>query len=859
MTQAAQTTGGGTEKIPTGAGPRGTSITVLLVDDNDAFADLVSSYLEREHGFEVHTKTNGQAVLDHLESTGGVDCVVSDYEMPGIDGLELLKTVKSEYAKLPFVMFAKQGSEELAGQAIQHGADDYLQKDTGETRYELLATRIRSCVTIVRQQRRLHQLHTAIENAGHAMFLTDQTGTITYANPIMEQVSGYESEELIGETPAILNSGEHGRAFYADLWGTITSGDTWTGEVVNERKDGSRYVIDQTISPITAADGKITGFVAINKDITDRKERERELRLFREAVEHAGHGVMITDRDGTIEYVNNAFESMTGYDREEAHGETPAINKSGEQDQEFYAQIWETILDGEVWEGELLNERKNGDRYIIDQTIAPITAIDGEITGFVAINRDITDRRKRERNLTFLKRAVDQAGIGLGTYDETGALTYVNQRLAEITGSAPSELEGTSVTALNPEFDPERFESYWESFEDGDRRVFDGSIQRLDADQTVPAEIVSSRVRIDGESYQVSSVRDTTERDERERELRMFRKAVERAGHGVMITDSDGTIEYVNEAFLETSGYSRAEVVGETPALLKSGEHDREFYADLWSTILNGDVWRGEVTNERKNGRQYIVDQTIAPITDEAGQPTEFVAINNDITELKEYERELEAQNEYLEQYGETVAHDLRNPLTLLASETQRLQTLTEDVDMDSDTKASLQDSCQNAQDVLDQMGTLIDDLLTMSKQGQVVLDATKVNLETVATDAWKQIDAPNATFSVDETTVEADPDRLQELLSNLLRNAIEHGGQEVTVRIGPLSFSEGFYVEDDGPGIPEQERERVLERGYTTADDGTGFGLAIVSQIAQAHNWAVSITESSDGGARFEFQPIEG
>ncbi|THE66555.1 PAS domain S-box protein [Salinadaptatus halalkaliphilus] len=707
------------------------TVTVLLVDDDGSFLELVADYLEREYGFETRTETSPSQALERLE-TESIDCIVSGYRMPEMDGIEFLETVTERYPSIPFVLFAGQGSEAVARKAIRTGATDYLQKDTGETRYELLARRVESCVGLRRQRRQLENLYVALEDAGHATMVTDREGTIVDANATMTTLSGYDRDELLGATPALLGSGEHDRAFYRDLWETILEGDVWTGEVHNERPDGSQYVIDQTIAPITDEAGTIEGFIAINRDITDRKKRERERRRFEQAVEHAGHAVLITGTDGTIEYVNPAFEEITGYSATEAIGETPALLKSGTHDRAFYQDLWGTIRDGEIWQGEVHNERRDGSQYVIDQTIAPITDDAGAIEGFVAINRDITDRKERQQ------------------------------------------------------------------------------------------------------------------------ELERFRSAVRHAGHGVMITDTDGTIEYVNEAFEATSGYSAAEAVGRTPALLNSGEHDPAFYQELWETILEGDVWHGEVVNERQDGSEYVVDQTIAPITD-GGTIEGFVAINRDITKLKAYERDLENQNERLKQYGQTVAHDLRNPLTLLEAELEQFRLSADRADGAVDVD-SVQRQCDEIGAIVERMRTLIDDLLTMAEQGQLVLSAEEISLETTTRVAWDQLETADADLIVDEASIEADPDRLREMLSNLFRNALEHAGDDVTVRVGPLDFADGFFVEDDGPGIVEDDRKQVFDRGFTTADDGTGFGLAIVEQIATAHGWTVVLTDSDAGGARFEF-----
>ncbi|MFB6152242.1 MAG: sensor histidine kinase, partial [Haloarculaceae archaeon] len=133
------------------------------------------------------------------------------------------------------------------------------------------------------------------------------------------------------------------------------------------------------------------------------------------------------------------------------------------------------------------------------------------------------------------------------------------------------------------------------------------------------------------------------------------------------------------------------------------------------------------------------------------------------------------------------------------------------------------------------------------------------VSIQDVATDAWATATDEAASLEFDqEFYFEADEDRLRQLLENLFRNAVVHGRPDVTVRIGPMEGWPGFYVADDGPGIPEDERETVFESGYTTAEEGTGFGLAIVEVIAEAHGWDVRVTESEDGGARFEFVGVE-
>jgi signal transduction histidine kinase len=156
-----------------------------------------------------------------------------------------------------------------------------------------------------------------------------------------------------------------------------------------------------------------------------------------------------------------------------------------------------------------------------------------------------------------------------------------------------------------------------------------------------------------------------------------------------------------------------------------------------------------------------------------------------------------------------------------------------------------------------ERMETLIDDILTLAREGDQAATAETVSLSEVSESCWQHVATEDATLVTDtEQRIRADPNRLRRLLENLFRNAIEHGGDDVTVTAGELDG--GFYIADDGPGIPDGEYENVFETGYSTAEDGTGFGLSIVERIADAHGWDVRAVDGSDGGARFEFTSLE-
>jgi PAS domain S-box-containing protein len=212
--------------------------------------------------------------------------------------------------------------------------------------------------------------------------------------------------------------------------------------------------------------------------------------------------------------------------------------------------------------------------------------------------------------------------------------------------------------------------------------------------------------------------------------------------------------------------------------------------------------------------------------------------------ERDQREAELQAQNEQLEEFASIISHDLRNPLNVvqgsiaLAEETGETEHF------------------ERGRNAADRMDRLIEDLLTLARQGKVVAETEPVEVAEIIDTCWQNVTTSDATLQTKtDIVIEADQSRFKQLIENLLGNAIEHGGESVTVTVG--DFESGFYVEDDGPGIPEDVRDEVFANGFSTADDGLGFGLSIVRQIVDAHGWEITVAEGADAGARFEVSNV--
>ena len=214
---------------------------------------------------------------------------------------------------------------------------------------------------------------------------------------------------------------------------------------------------------------------------------------------------------------------------------------------------------------------------------------------------------------------------------------------------------------------------------------------------------------------------------------------------------------------------------------------------------------------------------------------------------------ELAAENERLEEFASIVSHDLRNPLSVAEG------------NLELAAETGEREHFEKVEAAHDRIERIIEHTLSVSAEGHRADDVETIDLESVARAAWRTVDTTRGRLSVAGTmALAADPERVQQLFENLFRNAIEHGVSEgtdgnpaVTITVGPLDC-DGFVIADDGPGIPEDERSLIFERGYTSEDDGTGFGLYIAKEIVDGHRWEISVTESDSGGARFEVTGVD-
>jgi PAS domain S-box-containing protein len=335
------------------------------------------------------------------------------------------------------------------------------------------------------------------------------------------------------------------------------------------------------------------------------------------------------------------------------------------------------------------------------------------------------------------------------------------------------------------------------------------------------------------------------------------RTAVEHLKEPVFAVVDRETIAFANRRFLEITETDRESVVGGdlTPVESIIKDDVTAFHAALEA------VDRGRSEEERVElsmchpesapvARRLPAEARLTRIVED-GTPRGVLVVLRDVSTRVAQAQAIQRQNERLEEFVSHVSHDLRNPLNVAQGYLELAR---------GDATDAVDEHLVQVEESHDRMDALIEALLELARGSRPVVDPEPVALAAVARDCWAAVATESATLAIDtDAAIRADRAQLQQLLENLFRNAVEHSESAVTVTVGDLEGeTDGFSVTDDGPGIPPPDRQRVFESGYTTTDAGTGFGLSIVSRIADVHGWTIDVVDGTDGGTRFEVTGVE-
>ncbi len=394
----------------------GELLRILILEDQPADAELVTRELRKAGlDFVAKTVTTEKEFLAELR-TGAPQLILADYSLPGYDGLSALAAAQKLCPQTPFVFVSGSMGEEKAVETLHRGATDCvlkqrlarlgpavrraLREGEGMRKREQAERERQQAEESLRESERRYRL---LFNSGYDAVFVHQggsagndSGKFIEVNDVACQRLGYTRGELLQMTPREISAPEPLRGV-PGIGATLAARTSAVSEGVHIAKDGRRIPVEIS-THVFDLNGQPTRLSMV-RDITQRKDAEARLHLLSEALESAANAIMITDRDGTINWANAAFTVVSGYPLEEALGQKPSLFKSGAHDTAFYQNLWKTILAGRVWSAEMTNRRKDGSLYTEETTITQVRNEKGEISHFIAVKQDITERKALDERL----------------------------------------------------------------------------------------------------------------------------------------------------------------------------------------------------------------------------------------------------------------------------------------------------------------------------------------------------------------------------------------------------------------------------------------------------------------------------
>jgi len=719
-----------------------------------------------------------------------------------------------------------------------------------------------------------------------------KTGAIRGVNSRLEELYGYSEAELRELSVADYSATDEGFT-QADAERRIQAaadGDPQAFEWRIERPDGERVPVRVRLAR-TELDGEAYVIAEI-RDISDRKQQAADLEAERgfieQSLETLEDAFYLLDPDGRLQRWNSTFAEQTGYTAAELDG-MHALEFFPESDHERVGEAIEDVLEtgSAVVEAELL--ATDGESTAHEFTGTRLTDTDGTIRGIIGIGRDISARTERLEHLkkqeqafhhlhetasksaSFEEKIAELLEFGRGYMGvEQGFFTRIDgntQRIAVGVGPneqlvsgaeapfsesycrhtvAPESDSPLTVTDAAAEgwTDDPAFERFGLGCYAGSKVTVDGELvgticfaDREPADKEF-TEIQETFVELLTEwaSYEL-------ERADRERK---YRRLTERISDAYYAVDTDFTVTYWNDAIADRLAVPREEVVGETLW---------EYFAEITDTVVEDRLREAMTTGEPTTCEYYYEPADYWTVLQIYPDDDGLAVISKDITDRKQYERRLERSNERLQEFAYILSHDLQEPLRMVSSYIDLLESELAD-ELDAET----QEYMQFAVDGAERMRGMIDGLLQYSRVESEGEEFSPTDIEAVVEgvldDLRLKIRERDAEVTVRSLpTIHADGDQLGQLFQNLIKNAIEHGGDGVAIEIDATETTAGYRlsVSDNGPGIPETEQDDIFGLFDKGGDsDGTGIGLAVCERIVSRHDGDISVDSKPGDGTTF-------
>ena len=726
-------------------------------------------------------------------------------------------------------------------------------------------------------------LQSIFDSVSEAIYVIDEKGTFVDVNKGAEKMYHYSREELIGKSPESVSAPglnnleevnrimqsvfENGIPLALEFWAVRKDGEIFPKEVfINKGKYKGKDVL-----------------IVTARDISNRKKNETALKKTQEKLNNifnlANSGIILADLEGNFLEFNNWWLKMTGYTQEE-FCTVKNLGVTHPDDLEK-SKIWlNKIINGEIdkYQIEKRYIRKDKTFFWGESSVSAIKDKNNNITSTIGIVTDITERKLAEEAL----RESEEKYRGLVENSPDGIVTYVQDKITYVNSEALRIVKANSSDQIIGKcvlefIHPDSKESVIQRMkevvlDDNASQIVEEKLINMSG-ETVYAELKAIPTLFNHQSAVQVIIHDITERKRTQEKIKQLSQAVEQSPVAIVITNTLGKIEYVNPKFLETTGYSYDEIIGNNPRILKSGHTTANDYKHLWRTLVSGSEWHGEFHNKKKDGTLYWESASISPILNSQGIITHYIAIKEDITERKLIEQQLIKAKEKAEEsdrlklaFLANMSHEIRTPMNGILGFTELLkdENLTEGVQ---------QEYIKIIEKSGKRMLNIINDIINISKvesgQIEVTPSETNVNEQFNYLLTFFKPEAAHKNISLyltkelssKDTFIKTDREKLYAILTNLIKNAIKFT-TEGSIEFGCVKKGEylEFFVKDSGMGISDSQKKIIFERFRQANDtisrshEGSGLGLAISKAYVEMQGGKIWVESKEGKGSTFYF-----
>jgi PAS domain S-box-containing protein len=757
-------------------------------------------------------------------------------------------------------------------------------KSNTDKRYLLLARDITYRKQVENDlQENKDNLQSIFDSVSEAIYVLDDKGIFINVNKGAEKMYQYTREELIGQSPQsvaapglndldevnriIQSVFENGKPISFEFWTVRKNGEIFPKEVVvNRGKHLGKYVL-----------------IVTARDISERKKAENELKKSKDKLKNvfnlANSGIILADLEGKFLDFNSWWPKMTGYSQEEFNNmKNFGITHPDDLEK---SKLWLTkIINGEIDKYQIEKRYIRKDKTIFwgESSVSAIKDKHNKIISTIGIVTDITERKLAEESLRESEEKyrglVENSPDGIIIYVED-KITYVNtEALRIVKAKNNDQIIGKSVLDfIHPDSKESIIQRMIEIIADEYASIIVEEKLISLSGEIIYAELKAIPTIFEHQNAVQVIIHDITERKRSQDKIKQLSQAVEQSPVAIEITDTKGIIEYINPKFVETTGYSYEEIIGNNPRMLKSGYTSDNEYKQLWKTITSGNEWFGEFHNKKKDGSLYWESASISPITNEQGKTTHYIAIKEDITERKNIEKQLIKAKEKAEEsdrlklaFLANMSHEIRTPMNGILGFTELLKV-----------KNLSGDIRQEYINIIEKSGkrmlNIINDIISISKveSGQIEVTASETNvneqIEYLQTFFKPEAEQKNISLfltkqlSSKDAFIKTDREKLYAILTNLIKNAIKFTN-EGSIEFGCERKGDYivFFIKDTGLGISDSHKKIIFERfrqandSVSRSHEGSGLGLAISKAYVEILGGNIWVESKEGIGSSFYF-----